>query len=256
MIRRELKLESGQAQWLLVSQVEHARVSGELARHWVIEGCAKEAQIAIAHHDDGWAEWEARPRIDPVEARPYSFLNEMPRSETREIWDRSIAAARQIGPLAGWMVAEHFAELAATEHRHDDWLREWLTESEKHTEQLAKRSLRLLQACDYLSLWLCRMCPVAADEVVERVGPLHIEWFADGLGPIDFSAQRRVPLRPNYGDPFADSGWDAIGRPWPFDSAELRLAADACVVPIQRYGSTDELLAARRPVRLHWQLVS
>src|SRR6187200_2267627 len=109
MIRRELKLTDNSTIWLLVSQVEHARMSGELVRDWR-EAFSPDVVDAIAHHDDGWAAWEDEPKLDPARGAPYSFL-EMPLAESLSIWDKSIAAARAFGPLGGWIVAGHFYNL-------------------------------------------------------------------------------------------------------------------------------------------------
>ena len=106
MIRRELKLNDNAAIWLLVSQVEHARMSGELVRNWRDE-FAPDVVEAIAHHDDGWAGWESEPKMNPAVGAPFSFL-EMPLAESLVIWDNSIASARKFGPLAGYIVAGHF----------------------------------------------------------------------------------------------------------------------------------------------------
>ena len=37
MIRRDAKTSGGESTWVLISQIEHARVSGELARHWGVD---------------------------------------------------------------------------------------------------------------------------------------------------------------------------------------------------------------------------
>lgn len=286
MIRRELSRETGQAQWLLVSQVEHARVSGQLARHWIgtdlsprvcdgrflADDLTQEIVAAIAHHDDGWSNWEARPRIDSVEGRPFGFLDEMPRDETREIWDGSIAAARRIGLLAGWIVAGHFYELmnkaerrqdggavdwlAATARQRREWLAEWLASNVDHVELIARQALRLLQACDFLSLWLCCKCPVASDEIVKQLEPFRLNWPADGIGPVEFLARRRESQPSDSQHRFHDSGWDAVGAPWPMDSVEIRPEAGAWLAPIKRYDSTEEFLSARQPITLHWRLTS
>src|SRR4029079_9931152 len=100
MIRREIKLNDDAAIYLMIPQVEHARMSGELVRHWRDE-FSPDVVDAIAHHDDGWAEWENEPKLNSTVGAPYSFL-EMPLAESLTIWDRSIAAARQFGPLAGY----------------------------------------------------------------------------------------------------------------------------------------------------------
>ncbi len=63
MIRRELKLNDGAAVWLLVSQVEHARMSGELVRNWR-EEFSPDVVEAIAHHDDGWADVGERAEVE------------------------------------------------------------------------------------------------------------------------------------------------------------------------------------------------
>src|SRR5262245_45303071 len=100
MIRRKLTLSNEAPLWLLVSQVEHARISGELARHWK-DVFSQEVINAIAHHDDGWAKWEDSPKLNREIGGPYSFL-EMPLTEALSIWDESIAAARNFGPLGGY----------------------------------------------------------------------------------------------------------------------------------------------------------
>src|SRR3954465_2719915 len=102
MIRRELKLSADSAIWLLIQQVEHARISGELVRNWRDEFSADVVE-AIAHHDDGWTSWENEPKFNPAVGAPYSFL-EMAIAESLVIWDGSIAAARKFGPLAGYIV--------------------------------------------------------------------------------------------------------------------------------------------------------
>ena len=88
MIRRD-----GNDRWLLISQVEHARLALDLARTW---GNAEVPGLplldwllpAIRDHDDGWLEWEQSPtRHD--DGRPTSFT-EMSAGDSVEIWSRSI----------------------------------------------------------------------------------------------------------------------------------------------------------------------
>src|SRR5690349_8079583 len=64
MIRRELRLTDGEPIWLFISQVDHARVSGEIVAQRK-EPPTTEVIEAISHHDDGWAEWEAAPKFNP-----------------------------------------------------------------------------------------------------------------------------------------------------------------------------------------------
>ena len=110
MIRRD-----DRGDWLVIAQVEHARLAGELARVWGNERVASLAAFptlvwGIEHHDDGWREWDDAPRINPATGFPRSFL-EMRMRDSTAIWTRSIAVCSS-DPLAGIAVSRHFCYLA------------------------------------------------------------------------------------------------------------------------------------------------
>jgi hypothetical protein len=172
MIRREITTADGVKQWLLISQVEHARVSGELALQWR-EEYSDDVVNAIAHHDDGWAAWEAQPKLNPELGAPFSFL-EMPVPAALVIWDHSIAAAGEYGPLAAYIVAGHFynllsnsdnandplavAWLAAKRKHRTGWLDEWVRADPTHTLEYAKRAQQMLLVADLFSLFIFFDC--------------------------------------------------------------------------------------------------
>ena len=73
----------------LISQPDHAAVSGYLAAHWGnrefsaaggysdchdAELVRSEVVFAIAEHDNGWWEWEADPELDPDDGLPLDLL--------------------------------------------------------------------------------------------------------------------------------------------------------------------------------------
>lgn len=96
MIRRDDKAHD----WLLISQVTHADLAGEIARHWgnqLVEPLpfGRALLYAVEHHDDGWADWEAAPTIDPETGKPRNFT-EMPMDVSTAIWQKSIAACAAI----------------------------------------------------------------------------------------------------------------------------------------------------------------
>jgi hypothetical protein len=266
MIRRNITLEEDARAWLLISQVAHARVSGEIARAWR-EAFSDVVIEAIAHHDDGWEKWEAAPQLDPARGRPLSFL-EMPVAEARRIWSASIATARRIGPLAGAIVAGHFAGLAsgsdhATEPLAEEWdhtiaqeragwLAEWQSSSPSHTLELADRAQQMLLTADLLSLWLCCDGPISDDDDADNSAAVVPNTEMESrtstiLGKYHFAAESKT-----IGD--SEIRWRGWLAPWPFAVPKLDLRAPALVVPAAKYAGWAEIAAAGRPIQLGWQL--
>ena len=260
MIRRNVKFDDV-ASWLLISQVEHARISGELTRVWH-EPFSPEVVEAVAHHDDGWVAWESAPQMDAEHGRPLSFL-EMPIDEAIGIWDGSIATARHIGPLAGAIVAGHFVGLASgseqathplaaewldeTSAKRTAWLAEWQALSPANTIDIAECGQHMLLTADLLSLWLCCDGPVTSVDAGEVPNAEMKSRTADVLGKYHFVTQSKAVGRD-------DVEWLGTLDPWPFSVAELNLATPAIAAPAKKYSSWPDLAAASWPLRLRWRL--
>lgn len=256
MIRRDIPAtRDAQAQWALISQIEHARVSGELAEHW---GAAPfeplvprdELLPAIFHHDDGWHAWEPHPDVNAA-GEPRAFT-EMETADAVRIWSASIDAAAALGPLAGYVVAGHFCALA---HRASAWKRkdphwpeaeafldryetlgrQWLaswqaTNPRQNTLALAERGLAELQFFDAWSLWFC--CAEASD--------------AERLPTPAGQDLELIPQNPRR----------IVLDPWPLTVPRLNLEVPARLVVARPYASAAELsLAPSQTVRLAWELV-
>ena len=176
MIRRDMQLDDGSRAWALISQVEHARVAAELATDWgsaAVE-CYPRADVVlptVLHHDDGWAEWEAQPTIDPATGKPRADT-EMPNDEAHNIWRRSIERVGPWGPLAQFMVARHFmrlrmagdepeeesvrAFLSEFGPRCDRWREEFIAAARfAHDTNVPELAVGFLQTFDLFSLYLC-----------------------------------------------------------------------------------------------------
>lgn len=259
MIRRDWPRGAEPAErWYLVSQVEHARLSHQLAAAWdpsfIAPHVRDEFLAAVLHHDDGWLGWDAAPGIDPEHGRPYAFT-EMPPAEAQRIWSESIDACRALGPLAGWMVASHFTELQSkpdddyaewidwlepVREQRDAWLAEWLGVSADNTPELANRCLAWLQAFDWLSLWLCCRCPVVTED--HPTEPLVIGGGVDGrLG------WPEVTFTPT-------AGGQVQVDPWPFVGERVALHVAATMAPVVSY-DPQQCAKAHKPVELSWQLI-
>lgn len=261
MIRRNFAFDDGTQAWLLISQVEHARISGELAGAWR-DPLLDEVVEAIAHHDDGWAKWEAAPRLDAARGRPPSFM-ELSVAEAIRIWSDSIASARRIGPLAGAIVAGHFIGLASgSDHAADPaaaawlesmvnertgWLAEWHEQDPTHSREQANRAQQMLLATDLLSLWLCFAGPLSTGDEATVPNSEMATRTSMILGKYQFTTARE-----SVGD--AEIDWQGSLKPWPFAAAELRLEAPAQALPAAKYESWRKLVAAARPRRMLWQL--
>ena len=277
MIRREGFDQDALSHWVLISQVDHARISAELATHWgnatlapVIAATAtplaairREVLAAVKHHDDGWQGWSREPDFDSS-GRPRSFM-EMPLDQALPIWSKSIARARAIGPLAGAIVAGHFSALLSSSDRCDQqparqWLAErsreqsaWLGEWEAinpawHTPQMSSLALRWLQFFDALSLWICGHAPTPAESRPPAV-PYPLSLPDDNSVTIVAATGHR-PAR----DASAPRPSLSCLQPWPFVNDTVSFQAEGDVVPIRHYRSVDELVAVRKVCHLHWLL--
>lgn len=110
MIRRE-----SEKSWVLISQVDHAVISAEVAAAWGNDAVhalplRNELLRAIRLHDDGWPSWEAWPSVDPKTGVPRDFT-EMPMAEAAAIWSRSIDVAAR-GQVSYADVAERLHDIA------------------------------------------------------------------------------------------------------------------------------------------------
>ena len=244
MIRRETRLANGTPGWALISQQEHARVSARLLpllqnlpgrvddRRQFVE--------AVAHHDDGWPKYDARPELDE-RGRPRSFT-EMRLETSLAIWSESIDAAERIGPLAAWLVASHFHALLSggqSQHKEpaaqvwldtidarcSDWLAAW-----GGAREVADEALGLLQMLDAASLWICCGCPAKGDQMMPRPEPFDsLVLGLECTGPGQITAS-------------------GAGR----SAVSLQLSARGAEVDATRYDSPESLQSAATPRSWQW----
>jgi len=100
---------------ILIRQTDHAVLSGYFAREagneiFVRPEPRESFQLAATEHDNGWNEWELRPRIDPVTFLPYSFMS-LPTQEHIDLYQRGIERVVKVDRYAGLLVSMHCAGL-------------------------------------------------------------------------------------------------------------------------------------------------
>jgi hypothetical protein len=251
MIRRDATTSDGSPGWVLIDQVEHARLAGDLARCW---GAGEFAPLeprdvvlpTIYRHDDGWVDWDRDPGIDCVSGRPLAFT-EMPVETAQALWSQSIANVASLGPLSQYLVAGHFVALRSggdraqskaaveftTRYRdlEDKWLRRWqMLDPRSNTTESATRALRHLQLFDSLSLWLC----------CAQIPKPH-SWSTPS-GP-------NVSLQ-------SDDGSIVHVDPWPMTVDQLDLQVSGRIVPATDYrGEKAMASVSESTITLSWRLV-
>lgn len=117
-----LKTVRDDATWL-ITQPDHAQLSGYMAAHWGNETFAApgefaavadtpalraEVLLAVAEHDNGWWEWEAAPDIDSADGLPLGLTGAVrdPRN-AMERWRKGIARLADEHPYASLLISYH-----------------------------------------------------------------------------------------------------------------------------------------------------
>ncbi len=168
MIRREIK--NG---WIIITQKDHSILSGDIMNHWGNSSFSPpkpkdEVLFAVSEHDNGWAEWEENPQINPLNKYPKNFL-EMNYKDQADIWKKSYLRYSKQYPYASSLIALHFDKFnSSVLKRNTDALllkaeiKEFVLENlklasteEKSLSEEIINNLKFVQIGDIISLALC-----------------------------------------------------------------------------------------------------
>lgn len=237
--------------WLLISQLAHSWVAGQLATAWGNEEFGpptpREAVIlATALHDIGWSEWDAAPRLRS-DGRPVNFL-ETSLDETRQVWQRSVAYVGSLDPYAALLVSLHASTIyrrrqergaaPPAEQGELQTLMEVGTATQAALQEQLKghplygpavepdslwANYRILRTCDMLSLALCTG-PLGEGEIPEVPGRRPGEW----------TTLRYFPLNQNT----------LALAPYPFSEPRLTVGVEARQLEQAAYPSLSTYHAA------------
>ena len=178
MIRRQISANG----YLLISQIQHARLAGEIAEIWnssELENYpfVSDLRYAIRHHDDGWKEWEASPDLEPSLHLPRTFT-EMETHISLNIARQCIRKCATYSEVCGYWVSHHFQYLAQQKRRSTgltqrstEQIDQFLDEQQIAVEQGKLNSSRQilmkgtawLRFFDRISLLLCCRLPAKPD---------------------------------------------------------------------------------------------
>jgi hypothetical protein len=100
--------------WQIVLQPHHADLCGQMARAWGANGFPPPARLpsfalAATRHDDGWAVWERRPRLN-ADGAPQSFF-EVPVPVHLAFYRGAVEVVCDEDRYAGLLVSMHMSGL-------------------------------------------------------------------------------------------------------------------------------------------------
>ncbi len=250
--------------WIITEQIKHANLAAEIARAWGnerFESLASHASgaallLAVAHHDDGWNEWDRVPRLDPRTGKPRDF-REMRMSDATEIWSKSVRAAASPFPLAAYAVSRHFcylAELVRDGGRHDGddlaAVTRFLAQQSQEQARLEQKAetrgsisefgpdrelaYRTVQFFDRVSLWLCcadERGPHTMTAPLGEVVTFSTEPASPALTSRTDCRHWRVAIEPYSLDPSAPGG------------GTHEFSVDARRIPARPYVDDEDLAA-------------
>ena len=219
---------------IALPQVNHAWISGQLARAWGNETFAAPAPrevvcLAAEQHDIGWADYDMFPDFDPVTGLPQEF-HEVSEATHTALWRDGVNRARVFGRFVALLVSLH-ADTIYT--RHYDFKK-----ADLETAALVRRFLedqRAFQADMFDSLASDpTFSAMATHEAVDQnrlliaaldAMSLAICW---GVGqpvpiksvPLHLAQSTEITLRPGGGSS------DVIVDPWPFAATRVDVQAE------------------------------
>lgn len=100
---------------LCINQTSHALMAEEFCRAWGNDDFARPqpytaVMAGIAQHDNGWFEWEQRPRLR-ADGYPMDFMHGPTGAEKIAQWQTGVDRAAAQHPYAGLLVARHAVRL-------------------------------------------------------------------------------------------------------------------------------------------------
>lgn len=166
-------------QYRLITQNDHSRQVGRLARHWGNDRFEPPAPhqsmiIAAAIHDNGWWAYDLQPRL--VDGAPGDILD-VPADAWRSFYDRAAERTAEIDPYAGLLVSMHGAGVRRQRYGIDSSLPDFSDEYAQFiTDQEARQMDLMAEMGDS-----ARFQEYATAEERTFLADLHTAGSADGL---------------------------------------------------------------------------
>ena len=205
----------------LITQPDHARLAGTIMGHCVALASRPRRDAilhAIAEHDNGWAEEDAAPTVNPTTGDVVDFVN-APLDVRHGVWSRGVS--RLAGdPWAAALVAQH-AITVYDRFRSDAAWTPFFARMAGARDAMVRASGLPLD-------------DLAADYAFVRLGDLISLTFCTGLTEAQGFGEWTVEL----------FGTRVVITPDPFDGADIPIQLTATVIAARRFDSDAELREA------------
>lgn len=215
----------GENSFIMISQHEHAKVSGEIAQNWKDEffygiDRKEEVVLGIYEHDRGWIDLDAVPLWNDEQQKPYSFID-FPLEAKVTCYKKGINEVEKMNEYASLICSLHYASFFQNDVTSTG--RQYLMEEKKRQqyllnvlgiedkENILRYHLNMLRFCDNLSLFICLNQPGVNEHPFFRDGipqtfpfsnnkQIHTQWMnpstvALSIFPLENELQVQIRLK-------------------------------------------------------------
>jgi uncharacterized protein DUF3891 len=214
--------------FLLITQPNHAGLSEQIGvairSEPALDTVDRDAiLLAMREHDNGWAEVDAEPNIEPATSRPQDFMSGSVLVRN-ELWLRGITRAAKMDPRAGALVAEH----ALSVHGYRRGAAEWQSFFDSITaiRDDLLRGLGMLTGAARDAFQQEYRCVQLADALSLQ--------FCNGWSELNVTLEYQAIMR----------GPTLLISPDPFDGATVPLRVLGRRIPARRYQDDGDLRSA------------
>lgn len=263
---------------LLILQIDHSRVAGQLAAHWgnaEFAGLDPYSSMVLGaqEHDSGWWEWEIRPTLGP-DGRPLDYQGggKVLGQTWLDFYSHGIQRVAEQDPYAGYMVSMHGAGLVnrgfglrptMPDRTSDPGVPKFLGQQQSLRDHL-KLSLQaeMGELASDDALWLNFKYMEVFDQMAQFICNRYpFNSTARSNGPTPTLSDVPVPVRSRTSDITLTidvrDETRAVLRPYPFDIDPLVIAFPGRVISNRVYDNQAEFLREyykARPVTITYSL--
>ncbi|MDE3839035.1 DUF3891 domain-containing protein [Bacillus methanolicus] len=178
-----------ESDFVMVTQDDHARVSGEFAKAWrneyfVALDRKEDVELAVFEHDRGWIDLDETPFWNDEKRLPFSF-RDFPLTPRFVFYKKGIDEVESKNKYAALLCSLQYTTLFEmiqddsvpaflySEYERQQRLINDLNLTHHSSQEMIKFHLQVLRFCDDLSLYICMHEPM--------VHHTASEWFAEGF---------------------------------------------------------------------------